>query len=77
MGLAPPAKIIAEGAAIPLVRGSFAPLNLTPFKLANICGFSKELAQVSVIEAAVRTLLQQSVAAGLDAIAFGNTLPGG
>ncbi len=39
--------------------------------------FSKELAAASVIENAVRTLLSQSIAAGIDAIAFGSTLPGG
>jgi hypothetical protein len=49
---------------------------LVPFKVAAIMGFSKELAEVSVIEAAVRTMLSQSVAAGLDNIAFGVTPPG-
>jgi len=76
-GLAPPARIVAEGAPIPVLKGAFTPLNLAPFKLSAICHFSHELAEFSMIENAVRVLLGQSIAAGLDIVAFGTTLPGG
>ena len=76
-GVAPAARIVAEGSAIPVLKGSFTPLTLTPFKLAAICHFSHELAEFSMIENAVRVLLGQSIASGMDIIAFGTTLPGG
>jgi hypothetical protein len=76
-GVAPPARVVAEAGVIPVLRGTFAALSLTPFKLAAICPFSDELAEFSTIEAAVRSLLSQSIAAGMDAVAFSTASPGG
>ena len=76
-GAAPPATIVVEAGAIPIQRGSFAAVSLTPFKLASIMHFTEELQLASNIEAVTRTLLEQSISAGLDAVAFGSTLPGG
>jgi hypothetical protein len=76
-GAAPPAVIVVEGGPIPIQRGSFTALSLLPFKLAAILHYTEELQNASNIEAITRTLLEQSVAAGMDAIAFGSTLPGG
>jgi hypothetical protein len=76
-GLAPAARVVSEGAPIPVIKGSFAPLDLVPFKLAAIMHFSKELAEASIIENAVRVLLSQSISAGIDNVGFGTTLPGG
>ncbi len=68
---APPAQTVAEGNAIPVLKGTFSPLSLTAFKVAAIMHFSKELAETTVIENAVHTMLNQSVSAGIDQIAFG------
>jgi hypothetical protein len=53
------APAVAEGSAIPVLKGSFSPLTLSAFKLAAICHFSHELAELSMIENAVRVLLSQ------------------
>jgi HK97 family phage major capsid protein len=49
-GLAPAARVVTEGSAIPVLRGTFTPLTLSAFKLAAICHFSHELAEYSMIE---------------------------
>ena len=76
-GAAPPAVIVAEGSAIPVQRGNFTPLTLTPFKLASILHYTDELQNASNIEAITRVLLEQSVAAGMDAVAFSTGALGG
>jgi hypothetical protein len=72
-GAAPPATIVAEGAPIPVRKGAFSPLTLTAFKLAAIMTITEELARSTNIEPAVRTLLSQSIGAGMDSLAFAAT----
>ena len=59
-GAAPAARVVTEGCAIPVLRGTLPTLTLTPFKLAAICHFSHELVEFCMIENAVRVLLSQS-----------------
>ena len=42
-GAAPPAKIVAEGAPVPVIKGSFAPLSLLPFKVGTTPVSAKNL----------------------------------
>ena len=76
-GAAPPATIVLEGNAIPIQKGNFTGLSLAPFKLASILHYTEELQNSSNIESVTRALLSQSVAAGMDAIAFSTSATGG
>jgi Phage capsid family len=69
-GAAPAASIVIEGAPIPIRKGAFSVVTLTPFKLAAIATFSEELARSSGVEGNIGNLLTQSISAGLDATAF-------
>lgn len=70
-GAAPAAAVVVEGAPIPIKKGAFSPLSLAPFKLAVIVTFTEKLALSAGVEAAMRSLLSQSISDGMDAAAFG------
>ena len=76
-GAAPPAAIVPEGNAIPIQKGNFTALSLSPFKLASILHYTEELQNASNIEAVTRVLLEQSISAGMDAVAFSTSATGG
>ena len=70
----PVAAFIGEGAPIPVEQETVGGPILTPFKLAAIVTFNRELAEISAanVEALVGAALRQAVASRLDAVMFGN-----
>lgn len=70
-----PAAIVSEAAAIPLVAGSIAGLPVQPEKIASITSYTHEQSKRSSIASVARALLTQSLALGIDSIAFAASGP--
>ncbi len=69
------AKIISEGEAIPIAAAALSSLPASPHKLASMVAFTSEAANRSSIATVCRSLLQQSLALGIDEAAFTDSGP--